>query len=113
MELHLYMMPFSVSITRCVNCIQWYSDVPSMNTSYYYKKNVHIKYTDCYYIEYLFLQIVDLLLKYGADPLSKSDRGMTPMDMTTERSMYILVEKYLQKTKSNPGLNLLTYTKQI
>ncbi len=74
---------------------------------------MHIKYTDCYYIECLFLQIVDLLLKYGADPLSKSDRGMTPMDMATERSMCILVEKYLQKTKSDPGLNLLTYTKQI
>lgn len=110
MELHLYMMPLSVSITRCVNYIQWYSDVPSMNTSYYYKK---IAYTDCYYIEYLCLQIVDLLLKYGANPLSKSDRGRTPMDMTTERSMYILVEKHLQKTKSDPGLNLLTYTKQI
>lgn len=54
------------------------------------------------------LQIVDLLLKYGADPLLKCDRGKTPMDMITDRSMYIVVEKYLQKTKSNPftGINL-------
>ncbi|XP_026108273.1 tonsoku-like protein isoform X1 [Carassius auratus] len=58
---------------------------------------------DAIYCQYY--KIVELLLKYGADPLSKCDRGKTPMDMTADRAMYILVEKYLQKSKSDPAGN--------
>ncbi|XP_016428768.1 ankyrin repeat domain-containing protein 12-like [Sinocyclocheilus rhinocerous] len=58
---------------------------------------------DAIYCQYY--KIVELLLKYGADPLSKCDRGKTPMGLTTDRSMYILVEKYLQKSKSDPAEN--------
>ncbi|XP_050966820.1 ankyrin repeat domain-containing protein 31 [Labeo rohita] len=56
-------------------------------------------------IQCQYYKIVDLLLKYGADPLLKCDRGRTPMDMTTDKSMCILVEKYLQKSKSDPAEN--------
>ncbi|XP_052446252.1 poly [ADP-ribose] polymerase tankyrase [Carassius gibelio] len=58
---------------------------------------------DAIYCQYY--KIVELLLKHGADPLSKCDRGKTPMDMTADRAMYILVEKYLQKSKSDPAGN--------
>ncbi|XP_056093934.1 tonsoku-like protein [Rhinichthys klamathensis goyatoka] len=49
-----------------------------------------------------YYKIVDLLLKNGANLLSKCDRGKTPMDMTTDRSLDILLEKYLEKPKINP-----------
>ncbi|KAK7165007.1 hypothetical protein R3I94_003402 [Phoxinus phoxinus] len=49
-----------------------------------------------------YYKIVDLLLKNGANLFSKCDRGKTPMDMTTDRSLDILLEKYLQKPQINP-----------
>lgn len=53
-------------------------------------------------IQCQYYKIVDLLLKNGANPLSKCDREKTPMDMTTDSSLDILVEKYLQKPKIDP-----------
>ncbi|XDV20248.1 hypothetical protein PO909_025604, partial [Leuciscus waleckii] len=49
-----------------------------------------------------YYKIADLLLKNGANLSSKCDRGKTPMDMTTDRYLDVLLEKYLQKPKINP-----------
>ncbi|XP_067296154.1 ankyrin repeat domain-containing protein 31 isoform X2 [Pseudorasbora parva] len=53
-------------------------------------------------IQCQYYKIVDLLLKNGANPLSQCERGKTPMDMTTDSSLDILMEKYLQKPQIDP-----------